>query len=470
MLGFAPRLFAALLLCSSISLSQTEWRMLNANPGRTSFIREETQLKPPLKLLRTLQTIRPGYISATAGEIFVGVFSASPNGCTAYALPGGGILWSASVPNSVAGMNFVPTVMDSIVLLGGQGGAGLVAVDRATGVQRWLKPISTLYSRCPVVDGDRISIIGDSLYCIDAAAGKTIWTYPCRRQGAPALDATTLYALDENALIALDKNNGALKWSVPNNGGYVLTVDDDFVYAFSDSTLYARRKGDGQTAWSWNFGPGTPVDMLNAISITPDHVIFSMDLLLSGSGRVVALDRSSGTVAWSRPVPMTSMEMPTAANQVVYFTNYTNGQLWGLDERDGSVLFIDSTDSYVGQPIIANHQLFVATHNGVRVFVSGAVGVEEITGSGAARERGTEIAPNPCRDEAWITFSTNRPGNVRLRIHDALGRIVETLADGACGRGRYRVIWTPRGLPAGVYYFTLTAPGGTSTGKILRLR
>jgi outer membrane protein assembly factor BamB len=458
---------ASLLALSSVCFPQSDWLMVNANVGRTSCVREETQLKPPLKLLRTIPTIKAGFLSVTSRELFVGVYSSTPNGCWAYDFQTGAILWNAAVTGSGAMMNFVPTVLDQVVLLGGQNGNGLLAVDRTTGTQRWLKPIGNLMSRSPVFENDRIYIIGDSLYCLNAADGKTLWNYPIVKQGTPALDATTLYATDYTRLVALNKATGAFKWEVPNNGFWILAVDDDFVYTNNDSTLHARRKTDGAPVWSYPYSPGSSGRNMNPVVITPATVILSKDMPLTKKGEIVALNRSTGSFLWRYSVPTSTVDVATAANGTIYFADWDVGHLFALDEQSGAELLVDSSAMYQCQPVVANHQLVVGTSKSVRVFVSSPVKVDDAGGSALPSPMQAAVSPNPCSDEAWITFRIGERTPLRLEMYDALGRRIETLAEGVYDQGVYRVLWTPQGTPPGVYYYALTTPHATAAGKVL---
>ncbi len=73
-----------------------------------------------------------------------------------------------------------------------------------------------------------------------------------------------------------------------------------------------------------------------------------------------------------------------------------------------------------------------------------------------------ESAPNPIIGDgntALITFSVPMPGaNVRLRLHDGLGRVIRTLVDGYQGPGVHSVtLWGASGLSTGVYYYSLSS-------------
>ncbi|MBD3336209.1 MAG: hypothetical protein GF355_11900 [Candidatus Eisenbacteria bacterium] len=94
---------------------------------------------------------------------------------------------------------------------------------------------------------------------------------------------------------------------------------------------------------------------------------------------------------------------------------------------------------------------------------------------GAAGLRLEARGPNPCRGPAHLAYHIPVPGIVRLGIYDISGRRVRWLDRGPRAAGWHKVEWdgsdaAGRPLPAGVYYGSLTVPGGRTGTPILRLR
>jgi hypothetical protein len=76
--------------------------------------------------------------------------------------------------------------------------------------------------------------------------------------------------------------------------------------------------------------------------------------------------------------------------------------------------------------------------------------------------------PNPVHAGTTATqigFTLPETGPVKLRLHDALGREMAVIADGTFERGYHSLPFAP-GLPAGVYYYTLTAGGQKLTRRM----
>jgi hypothetical protein len=85
-------------------------------------------------------------------------------------------------------------------------------------------------------------------------------------------------------------------------------------------------------------------------------------------------------------------------------------------------------------------------------------------------------APNPFNPTTSILFDVPAGGAVAtLRIYDAGGRLVRTLADGFQAEGPRRVTWDGRNdsgdsVPTGMYFGRLTAPGFQETIKMALLK
>jgi hypothetical protein len=75
--------------------------------------------------------------------------------------------------------------------------------------------------------------------------------------------------------------------------------------------------------------------------------------------------------------------------------------------------------------------------------------------------------PNPCRALATIRFQLREKGRVAMRVCDASGRIVQTLAHGVRNPGVYSVNWDASKAPSGVYFVSFDAPGSHATEKLI---
>ncbi len=86
------------------------------------------------------------------------------------------------------------------------------------------------------------------------------------------------------------------------------------------------------------------------------------------------------------------------------------------------------------------------------------------------------VIPNPLNPEGTLRFVTARPGEARVRLYDAAGRLVRELLPSAyVGAGEHTVTiraedGAGRPLASGVYFFRVDAPEGSSVGRIAVLK
>ncbi len=105
------------------------------------------------------------------------------------------------------------------------------------------------------------------------------------------------------------------------------------------------------------------------------------------------------------------------------------------------------------------------------IFVSNldmAVGGSTAVGDGPLGRGGLQVGPNPFRSVATIRLALERPGRARVRIVDALGRAVRTLADEEMTAGAHDLVWDGRGdggQDAGVGVFFVQVSGAAGTGS-----
>ena len=75
--------------------------------------------------------------------------------------------------------------------------------------------------------------------------------------------------------------------------------------------------------------------------------------------------------------------------------------------------------------------------------------------------------PNPFNPSTTITFSLPTQSNVRLTIHDLLGREVVSLVNETRKAGYYLVDWNASGVSSGVYFFRFSAGNFSAINKMV---
>lgn len=96
-----------------------------------------------------------------------------------------------------------------------------------------------------------------------------------------------------------------------------------------------------------------------------------------------------------------------------------------------------------------------------------STGVAEAGAGPALRLDLAQNAPNPFRTRTTIAYELPGATHVTLRIYDALGRAVATLADQVEAPGPRAVAFDASRLPSGIYFYRLEAAGRSETRKLV---
>ncbi len=80
--------------------------------------------------------------------------------------------------------------------------------------------------------------------------------------------------------------------------------------------------------------------------------------------------------------------------------------------------------------------------------------------------------PNPFNPSTTIRFKLNKSENVKLRIFNSLGELVETLVDNDLNMGTHEVIFnsTNNNLSSGIYYYQLSTESYSQTKGMILLK
>ena len=81
-----------------------------------------------------------------------------------------------------------------------------------------------------------------------------------------------------------------------------------------------------------------------------------------------------------------------------------------------------------------------------------------------------EVYPNPFNPSTTIEYSLPKDAPITLEIYNISGQKVATVDSGRKSAGKHTVVWDARGLPSGVYFYTLRAEEYVKTGKALLMK
>lgn len=97
------------------------------------------------------------------------------------------------------------------------------------------------------------------------------------------------------------------------------------------------------------------------------------------------------------------------------------------------------------------------------------VGMEEFTAKNAS-QHDLNIFPNPFNSSASIYFNLNRDGNVSLKMYNVVGKEVMTLVNDNLAKGEYKIKFSAKDLPSGVYYYSLKTRNSLQTKRCVLLK
>jgi len=78
--------------------------------------------------------------------------------------------------------------------------------------------------------------------------------------------------------------------------------------------------------------------------------------------------------------------------------------------------------------------------------------------------------PNPFNPSTTIQFSLAKPSMTELNVYNSSGEVVKTLLKGVCSAGNQQVQFDGCSLASGVYYYRLTTPEQSLSGKMMLIK
>ena len=78
--------------------------------------------------------------------------------------------------------------------------------------------------------------------------------------------------------------------------------------------------------------------------------------------------------------------------------------------------------------------------------------------------------PNPFNPTTNIQFTIPEQADVKLRIYNVLGRQVDVLVNETLPVGHHKILWNPKNLSSGVYFYKLEAGSFIKTRKMILLK
>lgn len=350
-------------------------------------------------------------------------------GKTMYALDSsdGDVAWEHELnpdgpPDDPTEIESSPVVVDGLVVFGFEGHdepgvrAGVMALDAATGEQRWYfdpdapGPATGCVGvwGSPTVDVERRLVVVGSASC---PSGPGAW------------------GKYSEAIYALDLDRGTPRWSFQPRG--IDETDNDFDFAGApnlftagghdlvglggkDGWYYALDRETGELRWKRqvvvaeaddpNFSTGGFI----GATATDDGVIAGGTAVGSPCPCIHGLDAATGEIIWEEPQAGPTFAPSAIANGVLFLGSTTDFTLRALDLRTGKVLWSEAMPGGItGGPAVVGDTLVAVVGvkepgvrrrsdtAGVAAFVVGEASSATSTTVGAGRLAPTTAAPPP---------------------------------------------------------------------------
>ncbi|MCB1562459.1 MAG: PQQ-binding-like beta-propeller repeat protein [Alphaproteobacteria bacterium] len=304
------------------------------------------------------------------------------------------MVWKASIGKGSTKelpLTAQPILVDgTIFTLDSQG--RLSAFDTETGRHLWSGNISDPDEDDPVIGGGLAFSAGilyatngfDEVLAINPLRGDIIWrkdiSAPAR--AAPTIVDNRIFVTTlDNKMIALSALDGTFLWEhlgLSETAGLIGAASpaagrDIVVPVFSSGEITALRVENGSVAWSDNLsgirGLGGLSDLsdIRAMPVMDKELIFA----ISYSGRLVAIDKRTGTRVWQREIG--GSQTPWLAGNHLFVLSSDN-QLIALGRDTGTIRWItdlprldDDDPVILTGPVLAGGRLIVMGTDG-RVF------------------------------------------------------------------------------------------------------
>jgi len=220
----------------------------------------------------------------------------------------------------------------------------LRAFDAATGTQAWSQELSgQLFSSPPSAMGGTVYVNGyPTLHAVSAQDGAIKWSTLNAGgfQSSPAVTPTAVYVAYACEAYALSPSTGAIIWRLASScgGGGGRTP------VYYNSRVYIRNNDLGHLAL--DAATGVPVAEIDALPAPAFHGSTGFFLNVS---TLEARDIFSGTLKWSFTGDGTLSSAPIVVNSVVYVGS-TSGKLYALDESTGTNMWTGTVGASVNRP------------------------------------------------------------------------------------------------------------------------
>lgn len=317
------------------------------------------------------------------------------------------VAWSALGGRPV----YPPVVGDSLYLTEAWTGGTALSLASEDGATRWTNRDLPPMRWGPALHGDRLFVLTREqgnvvrMHALDTATGERDWVREegvTASAGRPPIGPTvrdgSIYLASSRGIVACAAEMGEVEWTATLGPHVVETEDgptwrtdwavpavtDDCAFTFDTNESYRptrevfavdRETGDREWTAELAVGDGWYLsghvvaceDRLFVSANKPTISVEAGDSIRPGSGRLFALDPTSGEIIWDWKRPDATLGIPAYADGTVYVPASApetgTGRLHALAADDGSGTWAYPTSGALRTPTIASDTVYL-THGG----------------------------------------------------------------------------------------------------------
>lgn len=268
-------------------------------------------------------------------------------------------------------------------------------------------------------------------------------------------------------------NNGAswFQWSTGISGIIralaISQSEPKIIFASSSNSLF--KSGNGGKTFSY-LQTGLPDRIITSIDIHPDSPDVAI-LSMSGFGTGHIFKTSNGGYNWtdiSNNLPNTPVNdvmiyhpgiatgIYLAATDIGVFATDNYGQQWfELAQGLPNTVCLDLDYNLKG------NKIRVATHGrGIWEFTGSISSISQAYTGTPEKSTLFQNYPNPFNSHTKIRFTLTKSQNIKLSLHDILGKTIEVIMNRKLANGYYNLDFFALNLPSSIYFLRLQTEEG----------
>jgi len=436
------------------------------------------------------------------GNLYVGTNTWLPQDTTNYfysLYPDGTIRWTFNTNETLSTNSGFLIGSDSTIYFASQGGF-VYAVDY-WGNLKWKQDYGmNIFSHVMNIDLDSsiyFTSADGHLYSVYKHNGDIRWKVSYQggvfsgfAASSPTFspDGQTIYIAHKDSNLFALKLDGTLKWKfICRPAKQVPLVDNEgniYMIGSTDSVGLHSINPDGLLRWSYNFtsswGSGGSTPFLSATIDQNGNLFFIAPI--QGSTKLISVDYNRN-FRWEynfEQGEFISVPLICDRDGTIYCGS-TFGYYYYAISNQGELIWkvpLDGNEIDNSGAISSDGTLYIGTHLGSLVTGQEKTLIairDTVTSIEEYNSQITEYIleqnyPNPFNSTTNIRYSIPQSGRVALTIYDLMGSKIAKLLDRYQEAGSYDVIFQPKDLASGIYFYTLTSGNFTATKKLILLR